>query len=139
MGSLLQFFGDKSTTDEITQKRAILHPLFCACASCASASAYVCAPMCTFSTCVYISQMWSHGVYIHMSACACTCTCTYIYVTILKDEFLNEKITFVLLYRFHTYSRPAWSLKKKFNSFCLFSPTTASGLWLCMATFWPVQ
>ena len=64
------FCFDKSTKDELTRK-SHLHPLFCACASCASASTYVCAPMCTVSTFFYISQppkchMWSH---LHTYVC----------------------------------------------------------------------
>merc|ERR1711974_267727 len=85
-------------------KRAILHPLFCACASCASASTYVCAPMCTVSTCVYMSSPTKCHMWSHLHTYVCMRLHMHMYITILKDDFLNKKITFVLLYRFLTYS-----------------------------------
>ena len=54
-------------------KRAVLHPLFCACASCASASTYVCAPMCSnsFHMCFQAAQMSPHVVTCHLHTYVC--------------------------------------------------------------------
>ena len=65
-------FDTKSAKDELT-KRAVLHPLFCACASCASASTYVCAPMCSnsFHMCFQAAQMSPHVVKCHLHTYVC--------------------------------------------------------------------
>ena len=91
----------------------------CMCILCIRICICVCSYVYIFHMCLHQSDVviW----HLHTYVCMRLHMHMYIYLrNNFKGEFLNKKITFVLLYRFHTYSRPAWSIKKKLIPFVSF-------------------